>query len=62
LQQCKSVAISDDGSVADGSAILDVKSTTKEFLPPHSAQRDAVLNPVAGLQIWCTDFVTKGAM
>jgi hypothetical protein len=25
----QSVAISDDGSVADGSAILEVKSTTK---------------------------------
>jgi hypothetical protein len=25
----QSVAISDDGSVADGSAILDVKSTTR---------------------------------
>jgi hypothetical protein len=28
----QSVAISDDGSVADGSAILEVKSTTKGFL------------------------------
>jgi hypothetical protein len=27
----QSVAISDDGSVADASAILDVKSTTKGF-------------------------------
>jgi hypothetical protein len=27
----QSVAISDDGSVADASAILDIKSTTKGF-------------------------------
>jgi hypothetical protein len=41
----QSVAISDDGSVADGSAILDVKSTTKGFLLPRmTAQRDAILN------------------
>jgi hypothetical protein len=39
----QSVAISDDGSVADGSAILEVKSTTKGFLPPrmNKDQRDA---------------------
>jgi hypothetical protein len=44
LQQ--SVAISDDGSVADGSTILDVKSTTKGSYHHSmtSAQRDAVLN------------------
>jgi hypothetical protein len=39
----QSVAISDDGSVADGSAILEVKSTTKEFLPRmNKDQRDAM--------------------
>jgi hypothetical protein len=53
----QSVAISSDGSTADASAILDVKSTTKGFLAPRmtSVQRDAIANPVAGLQIWCSD-------
>jgi uncharacterized protein (TIGR02145 family) len=60
----QSVAISDDGSVADGSAILDVKSTTKGFLLPRmtSAQRDVIVDPVAGLQIWCTDCGPTGAI
>jgi hypothetical protein len=51
----QSVAIS-DGSVADASAILDVKSTTK-VLPPRMTvvQRDAIASPATGLQIWCSD-------
>jgi hypothetical protein len=40
----------------DGSAILEVKSTTKGFLLHHVWQRNnAITEPVAGLQIWCTD-------
>jgi hypothetical protein len=60
----QSVAISDDGSVADGSAILEVKSTTKGFLAPRMtlAQRDVIASPVPGLQIWCTDCGLTGAM
>ncbi len=48
------VSINADGSNADGSAMLDVKSTNKGFLPPRmtEAQRDAISNPVAGLQIF----------
>jgi hypothetical protein len=47
----QSVAISDDGSVADGSAILEVKSTTKEFLPRmNKDQRDAITATVAGFR------------
>jgi uncharacterized protein (TIGR02145 family) len=59
----QSVAISDDGSVADGSAILEVKSTTKGFLLPrmNKEQRD-VIGAVAGLQIWCTDCLPIPAM
>jgi uncharacterized protein (TIGR02145 family) len=39
------------------SAVLDVHSTNKGFLPPRLtlAQRNAIQNPVAGLTIWCTD-------
>jgi uncharacterized protein (TIGR02145 family) len=60
----QSVAISDDGSVADGSAILEVKSTTKGFLLPRmdKEQRDAITGAVAGLQIWCTDCGPTGAI
>jgi hypothetical protein len=44
-QYAQSVAISDDGSVADGSAILDVKSTTKGVLTTtyDFSAKDAVL-------------------
>lgn len=39
------------------SAQLDVTSTTKGFLPPRmtAAQRDAILSPIAGLIIYCSD-------
>jgi uncharacterized protein (TIGR02145 family) len=38
-------------------AELDVTSTTKGLLPPRmtQAQRGSILNPAAGLIIWCTD-------
>lgn len=51
------VAITTDGSSADGSAMLEVKSTTKGFLPPRmtEAQRDAIQLPSAGLLIYQTD-------
>lgn len=51
------VAINSDNSLADSSAILDVKSTTKGFLPPRlsSAERDAISNPAEGLMIYNTD-------
>lgn len=40
----------------DASALLDVSSTTKGFLPPRmtSAQRDAIASPAAGLVIFNT--------
>ena len=51
------VAVTTDGSSADGSAMLDVKSTDKGFLPPrlNTAQRDAIGSPVEGLTIYNTD-------
>jgi uncharacterized protein (TIGR02145 family) len=60
----QSVAISDDGSVADASAILDVKSTTKGFLPPRMTvvQRDAIASPATGLQIWCSDCLEEAGI
>ena len=41
----------------NSSAMLDITSTTQGFLPPRmtGAQRAAIVSPVAGLEIWCTD-------
>jgi len=51
------VAINEDGSTPDTSAILDVKSTTKGMLFPRmtEAQRDAIGTPATGLMIYQTD-------
>jgi len=53
----QSVAINTDGTSANGTAILDVKSTNKGILPPRmtQAQRDAITSPASGLIIHCTD-------
>ncbi len=53
----QSVGISADGSVPDNSAMLDVKSTSKGFLPPRmtTAQRNLITSPVEGLVIYNTD-------
>ena len=42
----------------DGSAALDITSTTKGLLIPRmtNAQRLAIASPVAGLQLFVTDF------
>ncbi len=51
------VAINTDGSSADPSAMLDIKSDTAGFLPPRmtETQRDAISNPATGLIIYQTD-------
>jgi len=58
------VAVNNDGSSADGSAMLDVKSTDKGFLPPrmNKAERDAIISPVNGLVLWCTDCGVEGEL
>src|SRR5213078_3522456 len=52
----QSVAINTDGTVAHSSAMLDVSSTTKGFLPPRmdSTQRNAIVSPAMGLTIYNT--------
>jgi hypothetical protein len=51
------VAINTDGLLADSTAMLDVKSTSKGMLVPRmsAAQRDAIAGPATGLLIFCTD-------
>ncbi|MBE9480181.1 MAG: tail fiber domain-containing protein [Bacteroidetes bacterium] len=51
------VAINSDGSAADGTAILDVKSTTKGILIPRMTydERNAITSPAAGLLVYQTN-------
>jgi hypothetical protein len=46
----------------DASAALEIKDSTKGFLPPRMtyAQRNAISNPAVGLMIYCTDCGNKG--
>ncbi len=56
----QSVAINNDGSTADASAALDIKSTIKGMLVPRmtQAQRNAIASPATGLLIYQTDNTT----
>lgn len=56
VQAQQGVGINTDGSQPHGSAMLDVKSTTKGFLPPRvtDAQRLAIVSPAAGLLVYET--------
>jgi uncharacterized protein (TIGR02145 family) len=58
----QSVGINADGSAANATAMLDVSSTTKGFLPPRmtGAQRATITSPAQGLMIYCTDCGTYG--
>ncbi|MFH1120688.1 MAG: DUF1566 domain-containing protein [Bacteroidota bacterium] len=51
------VAINTDGADPDNSAMLDVSSTSRGFLPPRMThlERDAIADPAQGLVIYCTD-------
>jgi hypothetical protein len=51
------VSINNEGSLPDASAMLEVYSTDKGFLPPRmtTAQRNALSNPAEGLMIYNTD-------
>ena len=56
------IAVNTDGSLPVGSAMLDVKSTNKGFLPPRMtrAEMNAIPNPADGLIIYCTDCRPNG--
>ena len=51
------VAINTDGSTPNGSAMLDIKSTSKGLLTPRmtTAQRTAIVSPATGLVVYDTD-------
>ncbi len=57
----QSLGINTDGSPAHASALLDVMSTEKGFLPPRmtTTQRDAIASPATGLEIYNTTTNTK---
>ena len=64
------ISNSNSGNVGIGtttpatSALLDVSSINKGFLPPRMtyAQKNAIPSPIAGLIVWCTDCGTNGAL
>ena len=58
------VGINSDNSAPYNSAMLDVKSTIKGFLPPRMtySQRDAIASPVAGLMLFCSNCGTTGEL
>ncbi len=51
------VLIGDETSTIEPSAILEIKSTERGLLPPRmtAEERDEIINPAAGLIIYCTD-------
>jgi hypothetical protein len=48
----------------DPSALLEVKSDTKGFLPPRmtATERDAIASPVAGLMLYCSNCGANGEL
>lgn len=53
--------VSVGGNAPDTSALLDLQSTTRGFLPPRmtTAQRDSISNPATGLEIFNTTIGRK---
>ncbi|RLD87319.1 MAG: hypothetical protein DRJ09_10510 [Bacteroidetes bacterium] len=51
------VAVNTDGSQPDGSAMLDIKSSTKGLLIPRmtTTQRNAITSPAQGLMVYDTE-------
>ena len=64
MVNAQNVGVNADGTAPDNSAMLDVKSTIKGFLPPRMtiAERDAIGSPANGLIVFCTDYGTSGSL
>lgn len=60
----QSVGINDNASEPTSSAMLDVSSTSKGFLPPRVTytERNAISIPLAGLMVWCSNCGTSGEL
>src|SRR5688572_22015757 len=60
LVTAQNIAINIDGTPADATAILDVKSTTQGLLIPRmtTAERNAIVSPAEGLLVF--DITTQG--
>ena len=58
------VAINNDGTKADSSSMLDVKSTDRGVLIPRMNvdERNAIISPADGLLVFCTNCGTEGAL
>ncbi len=58
------VAINMDGALPDSSAMMDVQSSNKGFLPPVMTlqQRDSIQNPANGLMVVCSDCGEYGSL
>jgi hypothetical protein len=57
------VSINTDGTAPDSSAMLDVKSVDRGFLPPRMTQNqmNAIVNPASGLIVFCIDCGHEGS-
>ena len=60
LNAQQGVAINTDGTNADNSALLDIKSNAKGLLIPRltASQKNAIATPAVGLLIYQTDGTT----
>lgn len=51
-------------TIINASAVVEIESTTKGFLPPRmiSSERDNIVAPAEGLMIWCTNCGRDGEL
>ena len=59
-----SMKVGTNPTLINASAALEVESNSKGFLPPRmtNAQRNAIVSPVPGLMVWCTNCGKTGEL
>lgn len=59
-----SMKIGNNPTSKDASAVVEIESTTKGFLPPRmtNVDRDAIVTPAKGLIVWCTNCGRNGQL